>query len=418
MNRSMLWPAGVSAAFLGCGGSDGGGGGTPPPAPGPSCSTGIETPRAFPDLAFSSPVSMQQAPDDPSRWFVVEQSGRIFAFENSPDADVAEEFVDLRDRVHREGEAGLLGMAFHPDFSTNGLVYLNFSELVGAQLRSVTAEFTSPDGQTLDPASERRLLTVVKGATNHNGGNLAFGPDDLLYIGLGDGGGSGDPQGNAQNSESLLGKMLRIDVDNPLAGDPYGIPTGASGNPFAGSPLCNADGTGTQPCPEIYALGFRNPWRWSFDRQFPFDLWVGDVCQNTWEEIDVVIRGENYGWNIREGAHCFEPATGCQTQDLTDPVAEYGRDLGFSVTGGYVYRGLQTTVVAGNYVFGDFGGMIAWLEPDGAGGFDVQELVEQSCAPPGAPGRLQISSFAQDLDGELFVLDYDTGQVFQLEFTQ
>ncbi|MGH8242044.1 MAG: PQQ-dependent sugar dehydrogenase [Steroidobacteraceae bacterium] len=417
MIRSMLWPAGVSAALVGCGGSGGNDGGTPPPTPGPVCSTGIETPRAFADLAFSSPVSMQQAPNDPSRWFVVEQSGRIFAFENAPDTDVAEEFVDLRDRVHREGEAGLLGMAFHPDFATNGLVYLNFSELVGAQLRSVTAEFTSPDGQTLDPASERILLRVNKGATNHNGGNIAFGPDGFLYIGLGDGGGSGDPLGNAQNPESLLGKMLRIDVDNPLVGEPYGIPTGAAGNPFAGNPLCNTDGSGTQPCPEIHALGFRNPWRWSFDSQSG-DLWVGDVGQATWEEIDVVIRGGNYGWNIREGAHCFEPATGCQTQDLIDPVAEYGRDLGFSVTGGYVYRGLQTTQVAGNYVFGDFGGMIAWLEPDGAGGFNVQELVEQSCAPPGAPGRLQISSFAQDPDGELFVLDYDTGQILQLEFTQ
>lgn len=417
MNRSMLWPVGVSAALLGCGGSDGNDGGTPPPSPGPSCSTGIETPRAFPDLAFSDPVSMQQAPDDPARWFVVEQSGRILHFPNVPDADAAEEFVDLRNRVHREVEAGLLGMAFHPDFAANGLVYLNFSELVGAQLRSVTAEFTSPDRQTLDPASERRLLTVVKGDDNHNGGNLAFGPDGFLYIGLGDGGGSGDPLGNAQNPQSLLGKMLRIDVDNPLAGDPYGIPGGAAGNPFAGNPLCDDDGAGTEPCPEIYALGFRNPWRWSFD-SLSRDLWVGDVGQATWEEIDVVTRGNNYGWDIREGAHCFEPAEGCQTQNLIDPVAEYGRDLGFSVTGGYVYRGLQTTEVTGNYVFGDFGGMIAWLEPDGANGFNIQVLVEQSCAPPGAPGRLQISSFAQDLDGELFALDHDTGQILQLEFTQ
>ena len=133
-----------------------------------------------------------------------------------------------------------------------------------------------------------------------------------------------------------------------------------------------------------------------------------------WEEIDVVTRGGNYGWNIREGAHCFEPATDCQTQDLVDPVAEYGHDLGFSVTGGHVYRGLQTTQVAGNYVFGDFGGMIAWLEPDGAGGFEVQELAEQGCVPPGAPGALQISSFAQDLDGELYLLDYGSGQVLQL----
>jgi hypothetical protein len=142
------------------------------------------------------------------------------------------------------------------------------------------------------------------------------------------------------------------------------------------------------------------------------------VGQSTWEEIDIVDRGLNYGWDFREGAHCFEPATGCPTQDLVDPVAEYGRDFGFSITGGYVYRGLQTTQVAGNYVFGDFGGMIAWLQPDGAGGFTVQQLVEQSCAPPGATGPLQISSFAEDIDGELYVLDYGEGEIRKLEFTE
>lgn len=416
MKRRILWPAGFSAALLACSGSDGDGGGPPEP---PTCSAGIETPRAFTNLDFASPVSMQQAPNEPSRWYVTEQAGRIFVFENDPAVSDALEFVDLRNRVHLEDEAGLLGMAFHPDFATNGLVYLNFSELVGGQLRSVTAEFSSPDGgQTLDPESQRVLLSVAKGASNHNGGNIAFGPDDgFLYIGLGDGGGSGDTQGNAQNPERLLGKMLRIDVNTQPGGDPYGIPGGASGNPFAGNPLCDVDGSRTEACPEIYALGFRNPWRWSFDSQSG-DLWVGDVGEADWEEIDVVTRGGNYGWNIREGAHCFEPATDCETQDLDDPVAEYGHDLGDSVTGGYVYRGLQTTQVAGNYVFGDYGGMIAWLEPDGAGGFEVQQLAEQGCVPPGAPGALKISSFAQDLDGELYLLDYDSGQILQLQFTQ
>jgi glucose/arabinose dehydrogenase len=419
MKRRILWPAGFSTALIACGGSSGGGdgGGPPdPPAP-PTCSTGIETPRAFPNLGFTAPVSMQQAPNDGSRWFLVEQGGRIVVFENDQDAPAAEEFIDLRDRVHREGEAGLLGMAFHPDFASNGKVYLNYSELVGAQLRSVTAEFTSPDGgQTLDPDSERVLITVEKPAVNHNGGNIAFGPDGYLYIGLGDGGGSGDPQGNGQNLERLLGKMLRINVDTQPGGDPYGVPGGASGNPFAGNPLCNVDGSGSQACPEIYALGFRNPWRWSFDDQSG-DLWVGDVGQGDWEEIDIVERGGNYGWNIREGAHCFEPATGCATQDLIDPVAEYGHNLGFSITGGHVYRGLQTTQVSGNYVFADFSGMIAWLQPDGAAGFSVEQLAEQGCAPPGAPGALEISSFAEDLDGELYLLDYGRGQIRELVFT-
>jgi glucose/arabinose dehydrogenase len=361
---------------------------------------------------------MKQAPGDGSRWFLVEQGGRILAFENDADADATEDFVDLRTRVFRSGEAGLLGMAFHPDFPVDPRVFLNFSENVGGQVRSVTAEFTSADGgQTLDPASERVLLTVAKPATNHNGGNIDFGEDGFLYIGLGDGGGSGDPDERAQDTQSLLGKMLRIDVDAQPGGAPYGVPSGPSGNPFSGNPLCNANGTGAQQCPEIYAIGFRNPWRWSFDSQAG-DLWLGDVGQNNWEEVDLVERAGNYGWDHREGAHCFEPASGCQTGGLIDPVAEYSHSLGFSVTGGYVYRGAQSTQVAGNYVFGDFGGMIAWLSADGAGGFELEQLVEQDCTPPGASGALSISSFAEDLDGELYLLDYGRGEILQLEFTE
>ena len=196
MKRRILWPVGFSTALLACGGSDGGGDGQPPPNPQPpTCSAGIETPRAFPNLGFASPVAMKQPPSDASRWYLAEQDGRILVFANDPAVSDAEVFVDLRSRVHREGEAGLLGLAFHPDFTSNGRVYLNYSELIGAQLRSVTSEFTSLDGgQTLDPSSERVLLTVEKSATNHNGGNLAFGPDGYLYIGLGDGGGSATRQ--------------------------------------------------------------------------------------------------------------------------------------------------------------------------------------------------------------------------------
>jgi hypothetical protein len=311
---------------------------------------------------------MKQAPNDASRWFVVEQGGRIRAFENDAAASTTDDFIDLGSRVNFDGEGGLLGMAFHPDFATNGRVFLNFTVLTGGRVRSVTAEFTSSDGgQTLDPASERDLLTVVKPEANHNGGNLEFGPDGFLYVGLGDGGGSGDPGDHAQDPHVLLGKMLRIDVDSRPGGAPYGIPAGAEGNPFEGNALCNADGTGAQNCPEIYALGFRNPWRWSFDRQGG-ELWVADVGQADWEEIDRVELGKNYGWNTREGAHCFEPATGCSSAGLTDPVAEYGHDIGFSIIGGYVYRGGQATDKAGRYVFGDLGGMIASLAPDGAGG--------------------------------------------------
>ena len=418
MNPRTPLLAALALALPACGG--GGGNGNPgPPIPNPTdCATGIETPRAFPNLSFAAPVAMKQAPNDASRWFVVEQGGRIRAFENDPDADTTADFVDLTSRVHDSGEAGLLGMAFHPDFVNNGRVYLNFSELVGGGVRSVTAEFTSSDGgQTLDPGSERVLLTVPKQFENHNGGNVAFGPDGYLYIGLGDGGGAADPNGNAQNAQRLLGKMLRIDVDARPGGAPYGVPAGAGGNPFAANPLCNANGTGAQACPEIFALGLRNPWRWSFDRQSG-ELWAGDVGQNNWEEIDVIGLGGNYGWDVREGAHCFEPASGCSTAGLIDPVAEYDHGMGFSITGGYVYRGGQATDLAGRYVFGDFGGMIAALAPDGAGGFEIEERVPQGCAPEGASGPLRISSFAEDLDGELYLLDYSRGELLQLVFTE
>jgi glucose/arabinose dehydrogenase len=411
MKPFSLVPAAVSLVIVGCGGGGGIPVPTPPPPPPPPCHTGLETPRAFANLEFSSPTAMLQAPNDTSRWFVVEQGGVVRTFQNDPDATASTEFVDISSRVHMDGEAGLLGMAFHPSFTTNGLVYLNFTEQVGGELRSVTAEFESMDGgQTLDPATERSLLTVVKPATNHNGGNLAFGPDGLLYVGLGDGGNSD----SAQDTHRLLGKMLRVDVDSRPFGAPYAIPPD---NPFVGAPLCNFGGSGVLDCPEIYAIGFRNPWRWSFDGQSG-NLWVGDVGQSSFEEIDIVDRGGNYGWNVREGAHCYPPSTGCSTDGLTDPVAEYGRDLGFSITGGYVYRGGQQTQVAGNYVFGDFGGMIAWLEPDTLGAFEVRQLVEEGCTPPGADGSLAPSAFAQDLDGELFLLDYGTGQVRSLEFTE
>jgi glucose/arabinose dehydrogenase len=413
MTPRVLVPICLALASVSCGG----GGGTPPVPGPPACSEGISTPRAFPSLTFVSPVAMKQAPNDASRWFVVEQAGLIRVFGNDPGVTATANFVDLRARVRFDGEAGLLGMAFHPDFAANGRVYLNFSELVGGVVRSVTAEFTSSDGGlTLDPASERVLMTVAKPFSNHNGGNVEFGPDGFLYVGLGDGGSGGDPDENAQNPQRLLGKMLRIDVDSQPGGAPYATPGGASGNPFAANPLCNVNGTGTLQCPEIYAFGFRNPWRWSFDRQTG-DLWVGDVGQGSFEEIDIVDLGGNYGWDVREGAHCFEPMSGCPTAGLIDPVAEYGRGLGFSITGGHVYRGLQSTQIAGRYVFADFGGMIASLAPDGVGGFTVDQLVEQGCTPPEATGALQVSSFAEDLDGELFVLDYGRGEVRELVFT-
>jgi uncharacterized repeat protein (TIGR03806 family) len=361
---------------------------------------------------------MLQAPGDASRWFVVEQAGLVRAFDNNATVNTTQAFLDIRGRVFNSGEAGLLGLAVHPNFAANGRAFVNYSASVGGSIRSITSEFTSPDGGlTLNPNSERVLLTVNKPFSNHNGGNLAFGPDGFLYLGLGDGGGGGDPQENGQNPQRLLGKMLRIDVDQPPGGAPYGIPGGATGNPFAGNPRCNVDGTGTQNCPEIYALGLRNPWRWSFDRQTGV-LWLADVGQDRFEEIDIIARVGNYGWDSREGAHCFEPMNGCPTAGLIDPVAEYGRAMGFSVTGGYVYRGAQTTEQFGRYIFADFGsGMIASLTPGVGGTYTLMPLVQPGATPPGAPGQLSPSAFGEANDGELFLLDYSRGQVRQLVFT-
>ena len=374
----------------------------------------VAVPPAFPALAFSEPVAMLQAPRDASRWFVVEQGGRIRAFANDDAVAATSDFLDLAARVHHAGEAGLLGLAFHPDFDVNGLAYVNYVMRAGAEIRSVTAEFASPDGGlTLDPGSERVLLTVEKEFANHNGGQLAFGPDGFLYIGLGDGG--GDPDGNAQDPARLLGKMLRIDVDQQPAGQPYAIP---ADNPFAGGALCSDGGSGSDSCPEIYASGFRNPWRWSFDGPSG-RLWVADVGQSSFEEINVVERGGNYGWEVREGRHCFEPASGCSTAGILDPVAEYGRNLGAAVTGGYVYRGAQVPALVGRYVFADFeSGLIGSLAPDGGGGFFIEQLVRPGTTPDGASGQLSISAFGQGEDGELLVLDYGRGAIGRLVFTQ
>jgi len=362
-----------------------------------AANAGVETPRAFPNLTFASPVALTQAPGDLSRWFVVEQGGLVSVFEDNPAVAATQKFIDLSGKVNFAGEASLLGLAFHPDFATNGLAYVNYVESVSGTLRSVTSEFASPDGgQTLDPNSERVLLSVGKNPSKHDGGNIAFGPDGFLYIGLGDGGG-GDSGKNAQDPRTLLGKMLRIDVDQRPGDAPYGIPDGTSRNPFAGNPLCNANGSGTQSCPEIYALGLRHPWRWSFDRRTG-ELWLGDVGQGSFAEINLIKRGGNYA-------------------GLTDPVAEYRRSFGFAITGGHVYRGKQTSGLAGRYVFGDFNGMIATLAPDGRGGYTVEPLVQPGATPLGAPGPLQISAFGEAEDGELYVLDYGRGHVRQLVFT-
>jgi glucose/arabinose dehydrogenase len=350
----------------------------------------------FTNLSFDSAIAMLQAPTDNGNWYVVEQGGTIQRFSGATPSS-ASPYGTVT--VTSGGEMGLLGMAFHPGFpATDSRVFLSYTLRVGGQLVSRVSSFANSTATALGP-TETVLLTVNQPEDNHNGGNIAFGPDGYLYIGLGDGGGGGDNHGsigNGQRLTTLLGKMLRIDVD---AGTPYGIP---SSNPFATQPLCPAAGRSSGECPEIYAWGLRNPWRWSFDRETG-GLWVGDVGQGAWEEINRVNLGGNYGWRCREGAHDYNNSgSTCSSVTLIDPVTEYPHGNGdLSITGGYVYRGTQSTALRGHYLFADYGSGIirSWNPQDAPRSRDPATLLDTS---------LNIPSFAEGNDGELYVVAFDT----------
>ncbi|HEX6985228.1 MAG TPA: PQQ-dependent sugar dehydrogenase, partial [Planctomycetaceae bacterium] len=312
------------------------------------------------------------AAQDGKVW-VVEADGRLL---EAP-------MVDLGRRIASGGERGLLGIAPHPGFPTDPRVFVDFTDTNGdTVVASLTVDASNPD--RLDPGSFRQILFVDQPYPNHNGGALAFGPDGLLYVSLGDGGSGGDPQGNGQSLDTLLGKILRLDVD---AAEPYAIP---DGNPYVG-------GGGKA---EIWASGLRNPWRLSFDRDTG-DLWIGDVGQSTWEEVDVApagVGGLNFGWRIMEGSHCFG-ADGCSRDGLTLPVSDYGRDLGCTVIGGYVYRGRAFPFLAGAYLFADYctGNLFA-IDAT------VRELTPPTVVGNGSKG---IAAWGQDADGELYLLALD-----------
>lgn len=345
----------------------------------------------FPTLTFQQPVAMVQlAAGAQPQWLVVERHGRIQRVEGAGAQARHSEFADLRERVESgPTEAGLLGIALHPRFAKNRTLYLSYTRR-GAPLVSVIARYTTTaDGKHLDPGSAQTLLELAQPYGNHNGGGIAFGPDGYLYAGFGDGGAAGDPHGNGQNTGTLLGKLLRIDVDH---GTPYAIPPD---NPFS-------QGGGRA---EIYAWGLRNPWRWSFDRQSG-QLWAGDVGQNRWEEIDIIRKGGNYGWSVREGRHCFRDRE-CDTKGLLDPVAEYSHDQGCSVTGGYVYRGSRVAALQGRYLYADYCSGKVW-SLDAAHPERGSTLLLES--------GLKVSSFAEGEDGELYLLDLDGGGIYR--FTQ
>lgn len=357
---------------------------------------------AFPDPAgfawqpviegMARPLDLLSPPGDLERIFVVEQPGVIRILQAG--ALLETPFLDISDRVKRDGnEQGLLGLAFHPQYAENGYFYVNYTSFVGVG-DTVIARYSvsASDPNRGDPNSEVVLLTVSQPYANHNGGGMVFGPEGYLYMSLGDGGSAGDPQGNGQSLNTHLGKILRIDVDG---GEPYAIP---SDNPFAG-------GGGMS---EIWAYGLRNPWRFSFDRATG-DLYIADVGQNAWEEINFqpagVPGGWNYGWDYLEGTHPFEGQPD-PSLELVDPIFEYQHGVGCSVTGGYVYRGELLPEFRGIYLFSDYCTGRVWGLLRGAdGSWQNKELFQTGW---------NVSSFGQDAQGELYIIDQGSGTIYQL----
>jgi glucose/arabinose dehydrogenase len=380
---------------------------TPTASPQPPVPTQPEdTPTATPAVPLAAPAVALEAAftgfrspvyithdGEASRLFVVEKAGRIRLIENG--AVQAAPFLDITDRVgSRSSEQGLLSVAFPPDYAAGGLFYVDYTDLNG---NTVVARYrrSADNPRQADPASEQKILQVDQPAANHNGGQLQFGPDGYLYIGMGDGGGAGDQWGNAQSTGVLLGKILRIDVGGT---DTYTIP---ADNPFAGK-------AGARP--EIWALGLRNPWRFSFDRATG-DLYIADVGQDTYEEVDFQPArgpgGQNYGWNRMEATHCFKPASGCDSTGTVPPVAEYEHSQGgCSITGGYVYRGTRFSQMAGVYFFADFcTGKVWGLWRDASGAWQMDFLLASDLSP---------SSFGEDAAGELYLVGYQDGTIYHL----
>ena len=351
--------------------------------------TGIQVERVFPNLSFRDMTNLVQSDNVTGLLFITEQRGVIYAFAASQPQPGSHVFLDINDRVNQGGnEEGLLGLAFDPHYAENGYFYVYYS--AANPRRSVVSRFSRDQGNpgVAAPQGEVIIMEVGQPFSNHNGGQLAFGPDGYLYIGLGDGGSAGDPQGNGQNLGTLLGKILRIDVSGLPATGGYKIP---GDNPFVNTAGARA---------EIWAFGLRNPWRFSFDKETGL-LWAGDVGQNMWEEIDIITKGANYGWNIMEGSHCYSPAAGCNQSGLTLPVVEYDHSKGCSVTGGYVYRGDKVPSLQGHYIYGDYCSGNIW-----ALGYHDNTVTRNILI---AESGLNITSFEEDLAGNLYILSREGG---------
>lgn len=372
----------------------------------------VKVVSAFPDLEnprpeedpFFRPVVITHAGDGSNRLFLASQQGTIYVVENRQDVKNANVFLDIEDRVHyndRKNEEGFLGLAFHPNFESNGQFFVYYTMEEENQTSRIS-RFTVSNGKA-DPDSEVELMRLKQPFWNHNGGSIEFGPDGYLYIGLGDGGAANDTLMNGQNVQTLLGSILRIDVDNPEGGKPYGIP---ADNPFASQkqskrPLAR---------PEIYAYGLRNVWRLAFDPETEL-LWVSDVGQNLWEEINIIEKGGNYGWNLREGNHRFGPAGSPARRDLIDPIWEYHHDVGKSITGGQVYRGKKLAKLEGYYVYADYVSGKFWALKYNPETGKVEENRSISTDPNKA---YPITTFGKDEMGEVYCADYG-GKLYRFE---
>ena len=410
--RAVFPALGLAAAALlaACGGG-GGGGGTPPVTPPTTPAFGlsskpalrglnfpadaatagdIKVSKAYPALTFSAPIVYAQAPGDASKAYVATQGGQIFVFDNRTDVASRTVFLDLTDRTRNNGEQGLLGMAFDPAFASNRYVYVYYSKNANPNTdvgNAVVTRFTaSANGLTADRASGVQLLNEPDRFNNHNGGALMFGPDGMLYVAIGDGGSGGDPDNNAQNLGNVLGKILRLQPDGGIPAD----------NPFVG----RAGARG-----EIWAYGLRNPFRASFDAATG-QLWAGDVGQNEYEEIDVISKGGNYGWRLREGKHDFNTSDPRATVPLIEPLYEYRHSLGCSITGGVVYRGSAIPKLAGQYLYSDFCSGTLWALNHENGNRVLANTTLGSVPNP--------SGFWEDLAGEVFITAFD-GSIYKIE---
>lgn len=367
---------------------------TPPPAGEPSLHLSLLV-----SSGLNQPLYLTHAGDGSGNLYIVEKAGRIRLIENG--ALRAQAFLDITAKTSKGGEQGLLGLAFHPNYRNNGFFYVNYTNSSGD---TIIARYTANrSSKVADPDSEQVVLSVDQPYDNHNAGWLGFGPDGMLYIPLGDGGSGGDPQNHAQRLEPqsgnrhLLGKVLRIDINGSEQGRNYRIP---SDNPSLGGRVS-----------EIWAYGLRNPWRASFDQQTG-DLWIGDVGQNNQEEVNLGTgggKGLNYGWKIMEGTSCYDNsiAPGCGSNSPTQPVHAYGRSDGYSVTGGYVYRGRRFPRMQGRYFFTDFGSGHLWSLRQVNGAW----VRKTELASAGST----LASFGEDEQGELYVMSLSTGQLWRLE---